>query len=200
VQLESDPRNPAAPLRTHASTHSDDITAVHFLNESNPTHNTLLSASSDGLVSTSNADEDDEDEAVIYVGNLLCSISQAGWILGHGVPKVWAASDMETFSSWSGDLGLLRTLDIRDPSIHTESRTWVTDYLIGCHSSTSLSNGSNLGVFVGSNEGDAALITSADLSNPTAPWSLNRLWTGSHVGVIRSVLWDEAVCTFFFPP
>ncbi|KAA1466070.1 WD40 repeat-like protein [Dentipellis sp. KUC8613] len=188
-----DPRNPAAPLRTHASTHSDDVTALHFWRPSSsnasPSYKALLSASTDGLVSISNADEDDEDEAVVHVGNWGCSISQAGWIPRRGaLPHVWAGSDMETFSTWSEELDPQQDLDIRGPSIHTQQRTWVTDYLIGCHASES---SDTLGIFVGSNEGDIALITSADHTSRDSPWTLERLWTGQHTGVVRSILWDE---------
>lgn len=103
-----DPRQPAVPLRTHGSTHSDDITTLSFLNSGHrpsfgPRH-ILLSASSDGLISTSNADEDDEDEAVLHVGNWGCSISQAGWMDSPSGLKIWAASDMETFSTWSDEV------------------------------------------------------------------------------------------------
>ncbi|EGO01512.1 hypothetical protein SERLA73DRAFT_176815 [Serpula lacrymans var. lacrymans S7.3] len=185
-----DPRNPVAPLRTHGSTHSDDITAVHFAkHDISPFRNVLLSASSDGLISTSDADEEDEDEAVLSIGNWGCSISQAGWIQSPSDIRAWAASDMETFSCWSNELDLLQDQDIRGPSIHNIERTWVTDYLITCLSSHR-SNG-QLGVFVGSNEGDVALISSNDLSNSSSPWSLHGLWTGGHVGVVRSLLWDE---------
>ncbi|KAG6833587.1 hypothetical protein H0H87_004214 [Tephrocybe sp. NHM501043] len=105
-----DPRQPAAPLRTHASTHSDDITTVSFAQaDSGMSQNTLLSASSDGLVSTSNPDEADEDEAVLHVGNWGCSISQAGWNYAPSGPKIWAASDMETFSTWSHENNVLVT-------------------------------------------------------------------------------------------
>lgn len=41
--------------------------------------------------------------------------------------------------------------------------------------------------------GDIALITNADLSNPSSPWSLRDLWIEGHEGVVRSLLWDEAV-------
>ena len=41
-------------------------------------------------------------------------------------------------------------LDIREPSIHTQARTWVTDYFVGCHASEE--EGSGLSVIVGSNE------------------------------------------------
>jgi WD repeat-containing protein 89 len=97
-------------MRTHGSTHSDDITALHFLpslgsaNSSLP--KILLSASSDGLISTSNADEEDEDEAVLHVGNWGCSISQAGWISVSAGAQAWAGSDMETFSCWSDEVWL----------------------------------------------------------------------------------------------
>jgi hypothetical protein len=30
-------------------------------------------------------------------------VSQAGWIHGHGT-RIWAASDMETFSTWSSEV------------------------------------------------------------------------------------------------
>ncbi|TFY80413.1 hypothetical protein EWM64_g3602 [Hericium alpestre] len=148
-----DPRNPAAPLRTHSSTHSDDITVLHFLRPSlngpSPAYKFLLSASSDGLISISNAEEDDEDEAAIHVANWGCSISQAGWISRRGgLPHVWASSDMETFSTWSEELDPFHNLDIRTPSVHTQQNTWVTNYLIGCH----MSDKSGLAVFVGSNE------------------------------------------------
>jgi WD repeat-containing protein 89 len=105
-KITRDPRKPAVPLRVHGSTHSDDITAVHFLKNSiSPTSGQiLLSASSDGLVSMSNSAEDDEDEAVLNVGSWGCSISQAGWIYGSTATHVWAASDMETFSCWSNEV------------------------------------------------------------------------------------------------
>lgn len=95
--LSRDPRQPATPLRTHASTHSDDITVLHFGPE-----NTLLSASSDGLISLSNGNEDDEDEAVVTVANWGCSVAQAGWMPGY--QRIWAASDMETFGTWTSNV------------------------------------------------------------------------------------------------
>jgi hypothetical protein len=52
-------------------------------------------------VCISNAEEPDEDEAVVYVGNVGSSVSQAGWMPGQR--GVWAATDMETFSVWSDE-------------------------------------------------------------------------------------------------
>jgi WD40 repeat protein len=69
--------SPAAPLRTHSQTHSEDITVVTFAPAG---ERLLLSASSDGLVCTSNPDEQDEDEAGVHVGNWGCSIARAGWM------------------------------------------------------------------------------------------------------------------------
>ncbi|KAE9408024.1 WD40 repeat-like protein [Gymnopus androsaceus JB14] len=180
-----DPRQPAAPLRTHSSTHSDDITVAQF---SSSRTNTLLTASSDGLISLSNADEPDEDEAVVNVGNWGCSISQAGWMPDGS--NIWAASDMETFSTWSGELDLLQSHDIRAPCLHSGPTTWVTDYLITASSSSA---SSHLGVFVGSNEGDVALLSKGDLSLPQGEgeWSLHQLWSTGHEGIVRSLLWDE---------
>lgn len=104
-------------------------------------------------------------------------------------------------------LDLKNDLDIRVPSLHTGARTWVTDYLVGCHASEE----SGLSVLVGSNEhvsrrsvtllpfswfyprGDVALLRNADIYDRTSPWSLERLWTGHHKGVVRAALLDERV-------
>lgn len=106
-----DPRNPAAPLRMHSYVHSDDITGVHFY-PAITSSKVLLSASSDGLISMTNPEEDDEDEAGLNIGNWGCSISKLGWLVGEGVgklrkgkePRVWACSDMETLSTWSEEV------------------------------------------------------------------------------------------------
>ncbi|KAJ6567269.1 WD40-repeat-containing domain protein [Mycena vulgaris] len=180
-----DPRQPAAPLRTHSSTHSDDITVLRFSPDS---QNVLLSASTDGLISTSTADEEDEDEAVIHVGAWNCSVSQAGWIPSASGAKIWACSDMETFSTWSDELDLFQSQDIRGPSLHNHAQhEWLTDYLITCHSSAT----SDVKVFTGSNQGDIALLTNPNLTVPAAPWSLCNTWTNGHTGIVRSLLWDE---------
>lgn len=186
-----DPRNPAAPLRAHSSTHSDDITAVHF----SRTHGSLLlSVSSDGLVSTSNSDEPDEDEAGLHVGNWGCSIAQGGWVHGQsGLTGIWASSDMETFSVWSGELDLVQDADVRQPSVHTGERTWVTDYFIGAHNNSSIPAGADndLSLFLGSNEGDIALVSRPTFADANAPWVLSQTWLTGHSDVVRSFLWDE---------
>ncbi len=107
--ISRDPRSPAAPLRAHSYTHSDDITALHFLRSSyangSGSQTVLLSISTDGLLSTSNAGEPDEDEAGLHVGNWGTSVAQAGWVNGRGgSPGVWASSDMETFSLWTNEV------------------------------------------------------------------------------------------------
>lgn len=78
---------------------------MSFSRSSERSRNLVLSGSTDGLVCISNAEESDEDEAVLHVGNLGSSISQAGWIgAGNGTRTgVWAATDMETFSLWSDE-------------------------------------------------------------------------------------------------
>ncbi|KAL1665656.1 WD40-repeat-containing domain protein [Schizophyllum commune] len=187
-----DSRQPAAPLRAHSSTHSDDITALHF-SPFDPSGRTLLSASSDGLLSVSNAAEDDEDEAVVHVANWGCSISQAGWV-GAGGAKgaIWAASDMETFSTWSGELDRYSSLDIKIPAVQRIDRPWVTDYLITSHSTGDPEH--PLAVFVGSNEGDIALISERPSTTPSSSpsWTLHKKWLNGHAGVVRSLLWDES--------
>ncbi|KAI0824673.1 WD40 repeat-like protein [Trametes gibbosa] len=193
-----DPRSPAAPLRVHSSTHSDDITALHFFRPGpssvSNTRNLLLSASSDGLICTSNAEEADEDEAGLHVGNWGCSIAQAGWLHDKaGRSAVWASSDMETFSAWTTELDRIQDADIRQPSVHRQDLTWVTDYLIGCHNTLNpIGDADNdLCLFAGSNEGDIALLTKSTFSDPDVPWLLQRTWTTGHVGVVRAALWDE---------
>ncbi|KDR74407.1 hypothetical protein GALMADRAFT_141450 [Galerina marginata CBS 339.88] len=198
-----DPRQPATPLRAHSSSHSDDVTTLSFASSRDPetNKNTILSGSTDGLLCTSNADEDDEDEALIQVGNWGCSVAQAGWIYREPKPKVddgfvdydysaaiWAASDMETFSIWRSDLDQLLSLDIRSPVLHN-GRTWVTNYCIAARSTNT--SYPNLSVFTGTNEGDIALLSNMNIEVPDAPWCLHKLWTHGHSGVVRSLLWDE---------
>ncbi|KIY71827.1 WD40 repeat-like protein [Cylindrobasidium torrendii FP15055 ss-10] len=175
-----DPRQAATPLRTHASTHSDDITSVRFGPE-----NVLLSASTDGLISLSNYTEDDEYEAVTDVVNWGCSIAQAGWTPGN--QSIWAGSDMETFGIWSGTLDPIQSVDLREHALHGEKATWVTDYLIACDS---LPDG-QAAIFTGSNEGDVALLTNSDMGQPSSQWYIHNVWSHGHVGVVRSLLWDK---------
>ena len=51
-------------------------------------------------------------------------------------------------------LDLVQDIDIRHPSIHSQDLTWVTDYLIGCHTTPLPLMGSDndLCIFAGSNE------------------------------------------------
>ena len=81
---------------------------MHFSRSSSSSegsHHLLLSGSTDGLVCISNAEEQDEDEAVVYIGNLGSSISQTGWMPNCATRTgVWAATDMETFSVWSDEV------------------------------------------------------------------------------------------------
>mgnify|MGYP001484227661 CR=1 FL=1 len=120
-----DPRKPGAPLLSHTSTHSDDVTVVSFApsgysidpddsemaTSQGESKQLLLSASTDGLIAISDAREKDEDEAVLLTANMGCSVAQAGWIGNEGV---WAASDMETFSTWTASVSLSLHEDRRD--------------------------------------------------------------------------------------
>jgi WD40 repeat protein len=95
-----DIRSPAQVVRTHTSTHSDDITNIAFFPHSD--RGTLLSSSTDGLLALSNSLEEDEDEAVVSIANWGTSISKMGFLDGdENTGKIWAASDMETFSVWN---------------------------------------------------------------------------------------------------
>ena len=77
----------------------------------------LLSASSDGLLCTTDAREHDEDEAGLHVGNWGCSIGATGWtdqstdiragsssasVMASS--RVWAHSDMQTVALWSDEV------------------------------------------------------------------------------------------------
>ncbi|PFH50322.1 hypothetical protein AMATHDRAFT_47975 [Amanita thiersii Skay4041] len=200
-----DPRRPDTPIREHNSTHSDDITTLSFSPSSSSSSPLLLSGSSDGLICISNPYEDDPDESTLHVANWGCSIAQAGWVpethqtrsSRNHQPRIWAASDMETFSTLSHDLDPLLNIDIRAPSVHSEGWTWVTDYLITCLPSSSstlpssVDSPPNLGVFVGSNEGDLALLSHTDLVEPDHTWNMHKQWTNGHAGIVRSLFWDE---------
>ena len=51
-------------------------------------------------------------------------------------------------------LDRIQDADIRQPSVHRQDLTWVTDYLIGCHNASSPIGGADndLCLFAGSNE------------------------------------------------
>jgi WD repeat-containing protein 89 len=133
-----DPRHPAAPLRKHTSTHSDDITSVHFSRPSSSSsadelsRHLLLSGSTDGLVCISDAKEQDEDEAVVYVGNLGSSISQTGWMPSRGGERttgVWAATDMETFSVWSDEVRNAKSSTVSLNCYYQKASFFLTGFL-----------------------------------------------------------------------
>lgn len=96
-----DVRWPEKILHRHTSTHSDDITCVHFQPPGNRSGEILLSASSDGLICTTDARQSDEDEAGLFVGSWQRSVSHCGWMGSSGV---WSASDMETLTVWSNEV------------------------------------------------------------------------------------------------
>ncbi|KAF8759498.1 WD40 repeat-like protein [Rhizoctonia solani] len=109
--------DPQAPVPSEAgNTHSDDITQLEFhpiLGNGSP-GGLLLSSSADGLLTVTSADEPNEDEAVLSVGNWNTSIARVGWtvrreeILANDQMnfKIWAASDMQTLSVWSEEVSL----------------------------------------------------------------------------------------------
>lgn len=120
-----DARKPTVPIFSHTSTHSDDITSLHF----HPTvRDRLLSASSDGLLSITNTAEQDEDEAVEHVVNWGCSVAQTRWY--HD--GAWAASDMETFSLWTSELDKILEPNFKEITPLAQY-SWEPDYLIGCY-------------------------------------------------------------------
>jgi WD40 repeat protein len=190
-----DARKPTVPIFSHTSTHSDDITSLHF----HPTiPDRLLSASSDGLLSITNAAEQDEDEAVEHVGNWGCSVAQTGWY--HD--GVWAASDMETFSLWTSELDKVFEPNFKE--IAPRARySWGPDYLIGCHRTQD-----RLTPIVGANtyanliHRRRSVIQSQNLdrgsfsflSPPSSqPWTVDRTYSSHHDGIVRSLLVDDVL-------
>lgn len=181
-----DPRNPVAPLRKHTETHSDDVTSVRFSRMGS--EEVLLSASTDGLLCTSNPAEEDEDEAGLNIGNWGCSIAKAGWIGGEGSVRAWARSDMETVSLWSAEVDSVRDLS-RDYLAHPHSPyTWVSDYIVDCHSSSR----NPFVFFAGSSEGDVVLISPSRPLSADSHWSVERAFSKGHTEVVRCALWDES--------
>ena len=188
-----DAREPTVPIFSHTSTHSDDITSLHF----HPTTpDRLLSASSDGLLSIANTAEADEDEAIQHVANWGSSIAQAGWY--H--EGIWAASDMETFSLWTSELDKVSEPNFKEIAPRKQY-SWEPDYLIGCHCSRD-----RLIPIVGSNSYvnlTQSTIGSEDtpprgsfsfLSPPSSqPWTVNRTYPSHHNGIVRSLLVDDVL-------
>ncbi|CAE6457248.1 unnamed protein product [Rhizoctonia solani] len=193
-----DVRNPTTPKWIHTSTHSDDITQLEFhpiLGNGSP-GGLLLSSSADGLLTVTSADEPNEDEAVLSVGNWNTSIARVGWtvrreeILANDQMnfKIWAASDMQTLSVWSEELGIEHDYgDLRRTKI---PGTWESDYLINAqwfgYTHTVPWNTNALGLWCGNNKGDIGLISVQD----TLSWRLDRVLAGGHTGVVRTCTWD----------
>ncbi|KAF8514998.1 hypothetical protein JB92DRAFT_2916946 [Gautieria morchelliformis] len=185
-----DPRSLSEPVHVHSSTHSDDITVLHF-HPSSP--RLLLSASSDGLLSTSDAREADEDEAVREVANWGCSIARAGWFTCDADYNIWAASDMETYGLWNGELDLLVDCgDVRQASLPGQ---WTTDYIVDAWDfpgAPGPCGTSGLTLFLGSNLGDVACASISDSLDAQLIWTARGIFRGVHSdAVVRSVLWDE---------
>lgn len=193
-----DTRKPAVPIFSHTSTHSDDITSLHF----HPTiSDRLLSASSDGLLSITNTAEQDEDEAIEHVGNWGCSIAQTGWY--HD--GVWAASDMETFSLWTSELDKILEPNFKEIPPRVQY-SWEPDYLIGCYRSQDRLRpvvGSNSYVSLAKSYGSASRsenISSGSFSflssSSSQPWTVDRTYSSHHDGIVRSLLVDDVLRCF----
>jgi len=188
-----DIRSERQPTHINTSAHSDDISTIRFHSE---TPHILLSASTDGLLCTTDVRVVDEDESGIHVGNWGCSISNAGWVntdisAGNGKNAcIWAHSDMQTVSLWSNELDLVHDYgDIRKPRIEG---SWESEYFIDATSrlesvsQLAPSSTGGLGLWMGSNDGKVALIFAQDAQS----WKLERTLEGSHSDVVRCILWD----------
>lgn len=155
-----DLRSPKAPVSKYNEIHSDDITSLCFHPDTGAHASILLSGSTDGLVSAIDTTIDEEDDAVISVGNTGNSVARAGWILSpssssasvqpptsrgqedvdlaqveqdirrRGLGSVWAIGDMQTVSIFDAD-----KFDPSLPTTDVRSSTslrppWSTDYII----------------------------------------------------------------------
>ncbi|KZT62796.1 WD40 repeat-like protein, partial [Calocera cornea HHB12733] len=177
-----DLRKAETPMYSHSSTHSDDIPTLSF-HPSQP--HLLLSASTDGLLSLTNALEADEDEAVVEVANWGVSVAKAGWA-GEGGGRVWARSDMETVSLWDAELSLVH--DFGDARRAAVAGGWATDYVVQCDF-----RGDDLQILAGSNDGSFSHICAPS----TDRWALERTYAGGHSAIVRSVLFDRAALRVF---
>lgn len=72
-----DARNPAAPLRNYAESHTDSITQLAFHPDQS---NVLLSGSTDGLVSFFDVNQTDEEDALQQVLNPRSAVHCAGFL------------------------------------------------------------------------------------------------------------------------
>ena len=61
---------------------------------------------------------------------------------------------MELTAAFHEQLDPVQGVDIRQPSVHRQDLTWVTDYLIGCHTTANppAEADNDLCIFAGSNE------------------------------------------------
>ncbi|KAN0065313.1 hypothetical protein ACQY0O_001149 [Thecaphora frezii] len=95
-----DARNPGAPLFRYTESHSDDITSLRF--HPSPGHaDILLTGSTDGLVCAIDTTVQDEDDAVIAVGNMGSSVARVGW--GGGGKQLWG----QGAASGQGDVDMM---------------------------------------------------------------------------------------------
>ncbi|PWZ01545.1 hypothetical protein BCV70DRAFT_198976 [Testicularia cyperi] len=168
-----DVRMPSAPVWSYNEVHSDDVTSLWFHPDTAAHTSILLSASTDGLVSAIDTTIQDEDDAVIAVGNSGNSIAKAGWIsprfpitpspsapgkdeavdqdlnIKESDPRrknlgtVWALGDMQTLTLFHAD-----QFDVLLPTTDVRSSTslrppWSSDYIIDILSSPSTSSTSS---------------------------------------------------------
>lgn len=153
-----DLRSPKAPVSKYNEVHSDDITSLAFHPDATTHAGILLSGSTDGLVSAIDTTINEEDDAVISVGNTGNSVARAGWISQsssssadtdmvtrdqdadldqveqdlrrRGLGSVWAIGDMQTVSIFDADKfdPTLPTTDVRSST--SLRPPWSTDYVI----------------------------------------------------------------------
>ncbi|KAJ2726557.1 hypothetical protein GGI07_000499 [Coemansia sp. Benny D115] len=104
-----DMRSGGAPAKSFTNIHSNDVSQIHC---SKKTASLVLSASTDGLVCTLDAmqqnDENngEEDDVLGYVMNTGASVAHCGFF-GFDEQFIYAQSDMETLQLWSADATLL---------------------------------------------------------------------------------------------
>lgn len=172
--------------------HSDEVTQLCW----HPTkHNVVVSGSEDGQVCALDVRQPDEDDAVLWCGNVGNTVRRMG-LFGHSSKYLFVLTGSETLSLWEvGEDRMQNFPKLREQFGEGE---WAVDYLIDC---TYNQRDNELILAMGTNGGDIVLAQ----VTPRVVKPLRHL-KGGHCAVVRCALFqnqrlltageDARICTW----